>query len=222
MKKTCVLIPSYNEAKTIGGIVHALKAMGLTAYVVDDGSTDETGRIAKTEGAVVIRNNVNKGKGASIQEGLNIILKSDFDSVLIMDGDGQHSIEDIPYFFKRMEATGADIIIGNRMLDTSRMPLIRIWTNLFMSGLISSIAGQKIEDSQCGFRLFKRGVLDSVRLRSTHYDAESEIIIVASRKGFKIESVPVKTVYEGEKSRINPFVDTIRFIALIFRSFFKR
>ncbi len=218
----CILIPSYNEARTIGGIVKDLHARHLDVYVVDDGSTDETASKARDEGATVIVHKKNMGKGASLIEGFQYILKKNFGAIIVMDGDRQHRVEDIEVFLKEFAETGADIIIGNRMLDISSMPYIRILTNKFMSGLISRITGQLIPDTQCGFRLIKSEVLRSVQLRSLHYDIESELIIKAARQGFKIGSVPIKTVYQGEVSRINPVVDTLRFIWLMVRLSLKR
>ena len=219
---TCVLIPSYNEARTIGAIVRELKTRQLTVYVVEDGSTDDTASIAKSESAAVVVHSRNKGKGASLIEGFRHILKKEFESVLVMDGDGQHSVGDVDSFLKKMEETNADMVIGNRMSDTCSMPYVRIQTNHFMSWLISMMSGQTIPDSQCGFRLIKRKVLQDVKLGSMHYDTESELIIKAARRGFKIESIPIKTVYQDERSRINPIVDTLRFVMLIVRIFFNR
>lgn len=221
MEKTCVLIPSYNEAMTIGQIIRGLRKREFVVYVVDDGSIDDTALIAKLEGAIVVKHKKNMGKGASLREGFNHILKKDFEAVLVMDADNQHEIDDINNFFKKMECTNADIIIGNRMLDTLSMPYTRIYTNKVMSNLISRISGQCIPDSQCGFRLIKKKVLQSVKLESSNYEIESELILKAARAGFKIESVPIKTVYEDEKSRINPVLDTFRFIRLMIKILFE-
>jgi glycosyltransferase involved in cell wall biosynthesis len=218
----CVLIPSYNEARTIGHLVSELRARDLTVYVVDDGSSDDTAKIAESEGAVVVRHKENRGKGASMREGFRHILKRGFDSVVVMDGDGQHVVEDIGNFIEKMKETNADIVVGNRMLDTSLMPGLRIHTNRFMSSLISLIAGQNVPDTQSGFRLIKREVLQKIDLESSNYEIESEMIIKAARAGFRIESVPIKTVYKDEKSRINPVVDAFRFIAFLARTAFKK
>ncbi len=101
------------------------------------------------------------------------------------------------------------------MLKRKDMPLLRVFTNKFMSWFISSLAGQRIPDTQCGFRLIKKDVLNKINLRTRKYETESEIIIKAARLGFKVESVPIKTVYKGEKSQINPIIDTLRFIKFI-------
>jgi glycosyltransferase involved in cell wall biosynthesis len=215
--KNCVLIPSYNEARTIGAITKELKGRGLTVYVVDDGSTDETAAIAALQGAVVITHDKNKGKGASLIEGFGRILKEDFDAVLIMDGDGQHATVDVDNFFGKMAETDADIVIGNRMLDTASMPVLRKITNRIMSRVISNMCGQEIPDTQCGFKLVKRNVLETIKFEFSNFEIESEILLKAAKNGFKIESVPVKTVYRDEASKIKPIFDTIRFISFLIK-----
>ncbi len=217
-----ILIPSYNEARTIGHIVADLVHRGFIVYVVDDGSSDDTARLAHAEGAVVVKHRKNMGKGASLREGFRHIVKKGFDAVIIMDGDGQHLSSDIGNFIEKMDVTGADIVIGNRMLDVSSMPKERKHTNRFMSYLISLISGQRVPDSQCGYRLIKREVLEKISLEASNYEIESEMIIKSSRAGFKIESVPIKTIYRDEKSRVNPVVDTLRFIAFVIKIMFKR
>ena len=216
-----VLIPSYNEARTIGHIVAELILKGFIVYVVDDGSSDDTARLAHAEGAVVVKHRKNMGKGASLREGFRHIVKKGFDAVIVMDGDGQHLTSDIENFTEKMDATGADIVIGNRMLDVSSMPEERKHTNRFMSFLISRLSGQSVPDSQCGYRLIKTEVLRKVKLEASNYEIESEMIIRASRAGFRIESVPIKTIYKGEKSRVNPVVDTLRFIVFVVKILFK-
>ena len=215
MKKICALIPSYNEAKTIGVISTEIRKLGLEVYVVDDGSTDDTAKAASGGGAMVIRHAKNEGKGAALRKGFEYILNTDCEAVIVMDGDNQHNVSDIPNFIKKWEETGADIVIGNRMDDVSSMPIIRIWTNKLMSALISRISGNPIPDTQNGFKLIRRKVLEKIKLKSSRYEIDSEIIIKAAKSGFKIESIPMQTVYGDEKSRINPIIDTLRFIRLL-------
>lgn len=215
--KICVIIPTYNEEKTIGGLIKEIMAQGLSVVIVDDGSKDTTPAIARDSGAVLLRNEINEGKGASLIKGFGYALKEDFDAVITMDGDGQHLPEEIPYFARLAEYSESGILIGNRMSRVKNMPYIRVITNRLMSWAISCATGQAIPDSQCGFRLIKRNVLKRIGLRTSKYETESEIIIKAARLGFKIESVPIKTIYGGEKSQINPLVDTFRFIRFITR-----
>ncbi len=214
--KTCIIIPSYNESNTIAGLISQVQSLKLGLVVIDDGSTDNTAVIAEKNGAVVIRNARNQGKGASLIRGFEYCLKNNFDAAITMDGDGQHLPEDIPNFIslaEKKEEIG--IIIGNRMFNRRNMPFIRVMTNKFMSWLLSRIIRQKIHDSQCGFRLIKRKVLEELSLKTHKFEIESEIIIEAGRKGFKIESIPIQTVYRKERSHINPLVDTVRFFSFI-------
>jgi glycosyltransferase involved in cell wall biosynthesis len=191
--------------------------MAIDVYVVDDGSKDATAAIAKAEGAEVLIHEANKGKGASLIDGFKFILGKNYDACLVMDGDGQHRVDDVQNFLKRMDETNADMIIGNRMREASSMPFVRRHTNLFMSRLISRIARQEIPDTQCGFRLIKRSVLEKIKLESANFEIDSEIIIRAAKAHFRIESAPVKTIYLDEKSRINPIIDTVRFIMLLLK-----
>ncbi|MBM3255821.1 MAG: glycosyltransferase family 2 protein [Candidatus Omnitrophica bacterium] len=215
--KACVVIPTYNEAKTIAGLIEQLRKQGLDVLVVDDGSSDNTYNLARQAGSAVLRNQNNQGKGASLVKGFNYALSHGYDVVITMDGDGQHLPADIPYFIRMAEDSKSGLIIGNRMLKTQRMPRLRLLTNMFMSWVISKVAGQGIPDTQCGFRLLKKEVIEKLSLGTSKYETESEIIIQTSRLGFKIESMPVKTVYAGEKSQINPFIDTLRFFKFILR-----
>jgi glycosyltransferase involved in cell wall biosynthesis len=218
LRSPCVLIPSFNEARTIGPLVSSLREIGFTVYVVDDGSADDTASIAEAGGAIVLKHRYNKGKGASLREGFGHIVKKGFDSVVAMDGDGQHDPADIEGFIEKMRSTGCDIVIGNRMMDTSSMPLVRILTNRFMSALISVMAGQRVPDSQSGFRLIRCEVLRRVELKSSNYEIESEMIIRSAKAGFRIESAPIRTIYSGEKSRINPVIDALRFVFFVFKT----
>ncbi len=215
--KTCVITPTYNEAKSIAELVRQICEQNLQPLVIDDGSDDNTAQIAKENGAIVLRNEQNQGKGASLIRGFHYALEQNFDAVITMDGDGQHLVSDIPYFMRLAAYSDGSIFIGNRMNRPKSMPWLRLGTNKFMSWLISLIAKQKIPDTQCGFRLIKKDVLEKVNLKTSKYETESEILIQAARLGFKIESVPIKTVYGSEKSRINPIVDTARFIRFILK-----
>lgn len=213
--RTCVIIPVYNESRAITGLIRQIRQLGLEVIIIDDGSTDDTAKIAEASGVKVLRNESNVGKGASLIKGYNFAVARGFDAVISMDGDGQHSCDDLAVFMRKAEASSCGVIVGNRMTATKQMPWPRLITNRFMSHLISKITGQYIPDTQCGFRLIKKDLLQKINLSTFKYETESEILIQAARFGFKIESVPVKTIYSGQKSRINPFLDTLRFLRFI-------
>jgi len=220
--KICVVIPVHNEAKTIGQIVNALKRKGLEAVVIDDGSQDGSGAKAKENGAVVLRHDQKRGKGTSLRDGFEYVLHNPYDAVIAMDGDGQHDVGDIERFIEKARTMPACVITGTRMQDYQGMPASRLWVNRIMSAMISAICRCSIPDTQCGYRYIGRPVLEKIRLSSRDYEIESEVLIQASRHGFKIYSVPVKTIYQDEKSKINPLADTIRFFVFISKQIFAR
>jgi glycosyltransferase involved in cell wall biosynthesis len=215
--KICVIIPAYNEAANILNLIRDIKRYQLEILVVDDGSTDNTFSIAKDAGVQAMFNLNNQGKGASLIKGFKYALENNFDAVITMDADGQHLAQDLPSFIEQASDPGIHIILGNRMLNVEKMPFLRVITNKFMSWLISIISKQVIPDTQCGFRLIKKEVLKNIKLSTSKYETESELLIKASRMGFKIKSIPIRSIYNRGKSQINPFIDTLRFIRLMFK-----
>ncbi len=218
--KISIVIPAYNQEREIGHLVSQIKQLGFDVVVVDDGSDDATADAAKKAGAIVIKHEKNLGKGAAIRTGLEYISKTDVDALILMDGDGQHSPLNIKSLIQKAQESEASLIIGNRMDDTRSMPFLRKCANAFMSLVLSIMAKQKVRDSQSGFRLLKRALFEKLKLKTANFEIESEMIIKASRMGFKISSVPIKTIYRGQASLINPLLDTPRFIKLVINSIF--
>jgi len=215
MKTICV-IPSFNEEKTIGWLVRAVRDLGHHVLVIDDGSTDRTARLAREAGAEVSVNPHNMGKGTSLCNAFRLIAERDHESVVIMDGDGQHLPQDIAGLLEGMRVSGADIVVGNRMARSKGMPFVRWLTNGSMSALLSLICRQRVPDTQCGFRVMRMVVLRTLELKTRNFEIESEMLVEAARKGFKISSAPITTVYDGQYSAIHPWRDTLRFFRFIF------
>lgn len=213
----CVLIPSYNEEKTIGWIVKTVLEKGYHVVVIDDGSKDKTAKVAAESGAEVIRNECNLGKGAALRRGFGILAQRDYDAVIIMDADGQHLPNDIGPFVDLYLEDNPGVIVGNRMVKPKDMPLVRWITNKIMSLVLSAMCRQNIPDSQCGFRLIDISALRKLSLYTENFEIESEMLLEAAKNGFKIESVPITTVYEGQYSAIHPFKDTMRFFRFVFK-----
>lgn len=216
MVKIGVLIPCYNGASTIKEVVAGVRAMLPEVIVVDDGSSDNTYREAEDAGACVLRHSNNQGKGAALRTGFEYIKKSrDWDAVILMDADGQHDWCEIPKFIETAQKERAGIVLGNRMGGAATgMSWLRWWTNKVTSCVISKICKQEISDSQCGYRLIKTEVLRDLALTTSRFETESEILINAASRGYSIYSIPIKSIYKGERSYIHPVRDTIRFIKL--------
>ncbi len=213
-----VMIPAYNEADGLGNLLSQIKKRGFSVLVVDDGSKDVTYQIAKQYADIVLRNERNFGKGFSLRKGIEYLTANQqFDCLITMDADRQHSPNDLDEFI-REAASGSFFVIGNRMDVPGNMPAIRIITNKFMSWLISKVAGQKITDSQCGFRLIKREVLEKLTTKTKKFEIESEMLINVSRMGYKIKSIPIESIYNKNlSSKIRPFSDTLRFFKFILK-----
>ncbi len=216
--KIGVIIPAFNEAETIPHLIEHLLPLVNEVVVVDDGSTDSTAEEAKARGARVLRHPMRMGKGAALRTGFQYALKEDFHAVITMDADGQHDWREVPKFIQAARKGEAGIIIGNRMGDVHSMPLVRLWTNRVTSWFISRLSHQRIEDSQSGYRLIRTEVLRDVKLITSNFDTESEILIEASRKGYRIRSIPIKTIYLDESSKIKPLLDTLRFTRLVLKN----
>jgi glycosyltransferase involved in cell wall biosynthesis len=216
------LIPCYFEEKRIRDVARRAHLQLDTVLVVDDGSTDSTESEARAAGVEVVRHTVNQGKGAAIKTGLkDLAARTGVEYILILDGDGQHSPEEIPRFLEEANRSHAAMLVGNRMADTKTMPFVRKMTNRFMSWQISRVCGRNVPDSQCGFRMIRRDLAPALAaIETTKFDFETEMLVVASRKGCEISAVPVSTIYGDEVSKIHPVRDTIRFFQMMER--FKR
>jgi glycosyltransferase involved in cell wall biosynthesis len=220
--KLCALIPAYNEATEIAHVVRGCAEHADEVLVVDDGSGDETAQAAEAAGATVIVHKRNAGKGAAIRTGLGYVRGHEFDAVVLLDGDGQHDWNEIRRFVEAAERTGAPIVLGDRMRDVAEMPALRRWTNRTTSRIISRLARQRIPDSQCGFRLLRAEVLADLDLKTANYETESEMLLQAAAAGHRIESIPIKTIYNAAPSHIHPVRDTWRFIKLALRALVQR
>jgi len=226
--RVAAVIPAYNEERHIGDVVRRTRKTLERVLVVDDGSADATAARAAEAGAEVIVHETNQGKGETIKTGLRHWLgpatppggrvEQPVDFVVILDADGQHLPEEIEAFVTAaLSADRPQLVVGNRMNDVSTMPLVRRLVNRWMSQQISALCGQKIPDTQCGYRLLGRQLIPDLLGGAARFDYETEMLIIASRKGFRIASVPISTVYSDEVSSIHPVRDTIRFFKLMRR-----
>src|SRR5262249_1816942 len=214
--QTTAVIPAYQDEKHIGDIVRRTLNHLDHVLVVDDGSSDQTGQRAREAGADVIVHNQNRGKGDAIKTGLERCLDQEARWVILLDSDGQHLPEEIDRFLLAAgSVTRPTFFLGNRMSNVAAMPFIRRVVNRYMSSQISRLCGQTIPDTQCGFRMLERQLIPELLGGGERFEYETEVLIIASRKGYQIESVPITTVYSDQVSKIHPIRDSIRFLKLM-------
>ena len=212
------VIPAYHDEKHIGDIVRRTAQQLDHVLVIDDGSNDGTAQRARDAGAEVIVHNQNRGKGEAIKTGLRHCLAREVTWLILLDSDGQHLPEEIERFLSAAaSATQPMLFVGNRMDNASAMPFIRRVVNRYMSRRISHLCGQRIPDTQCGFRMLHQQLIPELLGGGDRFDYDTEVLIIASRKRYRIEPVPITTVYSDQVSNIHPVRDAFRFFKLMRR-----
>jgi glycosyltransferase involved in cell wall biosynthesis len=188
-------------------------------YVVDDGSTDGTAEHARAAGAEVLAHQANCGKGRAVRTGLARVLAGDFTHVLLLDGDLQHRPEEAAALLAAAATTGADVVLGERRFERSRMPASRYHANRIGSRVLSWFVGVPVRDTQCGFRVFRVEALRPLRLSASRYEIETEMLVKIRRRGGSVAAVPITAVYGAQRSKLRPIRDTTRtcFMAVYYR-----
>jgi glycosyltransferase involved in cell wall biosynthesis len=200
------LVPAYQAAATVQAVVSGLRRHVAQVLVVDDGSTDETGRFAAEAGAEILRMRANGGKGSAVRAGLARLLKSDATHVAFVDADGQHDPEDLPALLAAAHK-GDDFVIGSRMADPEAIPLVRYKTNEIGSRILTRMTGHEIRDGQSGYRVVAAELLRRLRLTARGYSIETEMLLKAAPYLKRFREVPVRAVYGGP-SHYRGFRDT--------------
>jgi len=214
--KTLAIIPAYQTADYLTDVITRTKKYLADILVVDDGSGGSIRKVAEENAALVECHIINRGKGAALKTGFGYAIEHGYDTVITLDSDGQHDPDYIPDFLAAHEKYRADLIIGSRTGHKADMPFDRRCSNYLTSHFLSLMLGQKIEDSQSGYRLISVPFLKAVKLKSDRFQLETEIIIKAVKAGFKIDFVPIKVVYgKNFTSSINRWLDTYRWLEMV-------
>ncbi|GEM_PF-201713 len=226
--KYLILIPAYNAETSLGKVIESvvttLNGSGIRydLLVVNDGSTDHTEEEALKRHVRIITHQVNSGKGAALKTGFAYAVQNRYTAVITLDADGQHEPSAIPAFIKYYEQTGAEIIMGSRKRSIRSMSPARIFSNWCTSLLLSLRTGCKIPDSQSGFRMIHTELLGKINLKTSRFETESELLILAGRLHARFGFVPIPTIYAGETSHIRHLRDTWFFIKMYFSTMIKR
>ena len=207
------LIPAYNADRFVGDVVRRARAH-VSVIVVNDGSKDRTLAEATAAGATVIDQQPNQGKGAALQRGFRAALDQGAAAVITLDADAQHDPDEIPLFVEKFRATAADLIIGER--DFSKMPLVRRVSNTIGRLAFSWAMGRRIRDNQSGYRLLSKRLIEALSASAERgYEFEMDMIVVAVKRGWRIEGVPIRTIYGEEKSNIKPLQHVVHFFRMV-------
>lgn len=209
-----IILPSYKAEVSLTSFLPKLieQIPASQIYVVNDGVFDDTKKLSNSLNVNYIEHPVNRGKGAALTTGFSQIDEK-FEWAITIDADGQHDISDLSKFLEIIDKNrDVGVVVGSRSRKIGEMPLARIFSNSSTSAALSILCGQKVEDSQCGYRAYSRKLFSIAKCKYNRFEMESEVLLIASSLNFKILSVPIKTIYGDEESSISHFKDTARWI----------
>ena len=200
MVSACIIVPALDAAATVGRVVAELRAaLGTPVYVVDDGSTDATGRVASEAGALVVRHEVNRGKGEALRSGLAAAARGGYDVALSVDADGQHPTESAKAVLEGSGDPNA-LVLGVRDLASDGAPRANRFGNAVSNFFVSRFAGRSLRDTQCGLRRYPVTATLDLASRATGFAFEAEVILRALAAGLPVVEVPIRAIYPPPSS----------------------
>jgi glycosyltransferase involved in cell wall biosynthesis len=211
----CAVIPFFNEKETLKFVLDETLKYVHFIFAVNDGSNDDTYVNLNNDSKIkLITLDRNYGKGKALSVGFEAAISEGYEIVVTLDADLQHEPKFIPQLIEALQSF--DIVIGNRLKNLKGMPIQRRLSNKLTSFFLTVKTGQYILDSQCGYRAFRADVLKKVKTNYLGFEAESEILVKAAKKGFKIGFVDIPTIYGDEKSKMRPVQAIVGFLKVLF------
>jgi glycosyltransferase involved in cell wall biosynthesis len=202
-RKVIAGMPAFNEAKYIGSLVLQVKQYVDEVVVVDDGSKDNTAKIARLAGATVVSHTENRGYGSTIQSIIAEAKKRNADVLVILDADSQHNPAEIPSLVEAI-LKGSDVVIGSREMQKNKTPTYRRLGQKVLARLTSVASGEKLSDTESGFRAYSRKAVQTLELKEKGMAISSEIVSESIAKGLKVSEVPISVTYTEDSSTLNP------------------
>lgn len=213
--KILAAMPAYNEERYIGSIILKLRQYADDILIVDDGSTDSTGEIARLAGAIVVRHDVNTGKGAAVQDILAEARKRAPDILVLLDADAQHDPDDIPNLIKPI-LEGYDLVIGSREEQSAKTPRYRRLGQKILSYSTRAISKTTVIDTESGFRVLSPKAFNTLELKEDGFAIETEMITRATDSNLRITEVPIANIYHKNGSTLNPVRHGVGVLTKIF------
>ncbi len=226
----CAIVPSYNAGTTLRLLLETLISYSPSIVVVDDGSEDDTASVARgfaRQGVVLLQHDENLGKGAALHTGFLWAIEQGFEVVVTLDSDLQHAPEDLPGIVEVFEGDGLDMLVGSRTHDNGGMPKIRRFGNRFSSWIATRFCCQPVQDSQCGYRIYRLASCKSIlmNLMSKRFEAETEILVMGANERLRIGFAPITVIYPengSHKSHYRGFWDTSLIVWFYTKEFCRR
>lgn len=205
--RACVIIPAYNNVATIVAVAEAACQYADSVFIVDDGSTDGTASAIMASAAQVhlISHDRNRGKGRALRTGFRAATSAGFDYAVTLDGDGQHYPHDLPLVAEAARQHRGALIVGSRVLRQENMPGRNTFANQFSNFWFAVQTGQRLPDTQTGFRLYPLRRLSSAALLLSRYETELALLVMAAWRGVPLIPVPIRVYYPPRDKRVTHF-----------------
>lgn len=203
--KVCIIIPTYNNHKTLKRVIDGVLNYTNQVVIVDDGSTDQTANILKEYPNLnQIHFSKNRGKGAALRKGFKKALSLGYNYAITIDSDGQHYPDDIPVFINALKIDKHTLYIGSRNMTHDSIPKGSSFGNKFSNFWFNTETGIKLTDTQSGFRMYPLNLISDIKFYTTKFEFEIEVIVKAAWRGVQVKNLPIKVLYD-EKERISHF-----------------
>jgi len=210
--KIIVIIPAYNEEKTIVEVINKVKPLVDEVVIVDDGSSDQTVQLAEKQGVTVLQHLINRGQGAALQTGNQYALKKDGEIIVHFDADGQFLAEEIKDIVQPLEQGEAEVVFGSRFLEKkSKIPWFKKQVIIPLAHLANKlIIGVSLSDPQSGFRALSRKAAETIQIENDGMAHCSEILYKVFKNKFKIKEVPITVIYHDFGQRFGGGIRIIK------------